>query len=54
MEKIAAAYDTEDKQEFYSFLRGLDALKESLKGKEKTVVLDRDSQLVRMLYGEGM
>ena len=54
MEKIAAAYDTRDKQEFYSFLRGLDALKASLKGKEKTIVLDRDSQLVKMLYGEGM
>ncbi len=54
MQKIAEAYDTEDKQDFYSFLRGLDALKESLKGKNKTIILDRDSELVKVLYGEGM
>jgi len=54
MEKIAAAYDTEDKQAFYSYLRGLDALKASLTGGEKTIVLNRDSELVKVLYGEGM
>ncbi len=54
MKKIAEAYDTEDKQSFYSFLRGLDALKASLKGKDKTIVLDRDSELVKVLYGEDM
>ena len=54
MQKIAEAYDTEDKQDFYSFLRGLDALKESLKGKNTTIILDRDSELVKVLYGEGM
>ena len=54
MKKIAEAYDTEDKQEFYSFLRGLDALKESLKGKNKTVILNKDSELVKVLYGAGL
>ncbi len=52
MEKIAEAYDTEDKEDFYSYLRGLDALKESLTGKEKTIVLNRDSELVKVLYGD--
>ena len=54
MKKIAEAYDTQEKQEFYSFLRGLDALKESLKGKNKTIILNRDSELVKVLYGEGL
>ena len=54
MKKIAEAYDTEDKQEFYSFLRGLDALKESLKGKNKTVIVNKDSELVKVLYGAGL
>ncbi len=54
MKKISEAYDTDDKQEFYSFLRGLDALKESLSGKNKTIILNRDSELVKVLYGEGL
>ena len=54
MKTIAKAYDTEDKEDFYEFLRSLDALKETLTGEEKTIILDRDSALVRVLYGEGM
>ena len=54
MKTIAGAYDTEDKESFYQFLRSLDALKESLKGGEKTIILDRDSPLARVLYGEGL
>ena len=52
MKKISEAYDTEDKQAFYSYLRGLDALKGALSGKNKTIILNRDSELVRILYGE--
>ena len=52
MNKISEAYDTQDKQEFYSYLRGLDALKSSLDGEDKTIILNRDSELVRILYGE--
>ena len=54
MKTIAGAYDTEDKESFYQFLRSLDALKESLTGGEKTIILDRDSPLARVLYGEGL
>ena len=52
MKKISEAYDTEDKQAFYSYLRGLDALKASFDGDNKTIILNRDSELVRILYGE--
>lgn len=52
MSILSAAYDTEDKEKFYTFLRGLDALKLSLSGDEKTIVLDRESPLVKALYGE--
>lgn len=54
MRTIAEAYNTPDKEAFYRFLRGLDALKESLSGDEKTIILDKDSELVKLLYGEGL
>ena len=50
METLSKAYDTEDKAEFYSYIRGLDALKKSLVG-EKTLVLDKNSELAKILYG---
>ena len=50
METLSKAYDTEEKAEFYSYIRGLDALKESLKG-EKTLILDKNSELAQILYG---
>ena len=50
METLSKAYDTEDKAEFYSYIRGLDALKESLTG-DKTLVLDKNSELAKILYG---
>ena len=53
MRIISEAYDTEDKEEFYSFLRGLDALKKAFTGKNKTIVLDKDSELVQALYQAG-
>ena len=52
MKIIKAAYDTQEKAEFYSFLRSLDALKNALSGGNKTIVLDKRSPLVRALYGE--
>ena len=51
MRMLAAAYDTEDKQEFYTFTLALDALKKSLSGSEKTVILDEDSALAQILMG---
>lgn len=53
MRLLAEAYDTEDKKEFYAFTLALDALKTSLDGEEKTVILDGDSELAKILTGSG-
>ncbi len=52
MRILSEAYNDPDKAEFYNFLRSLDALRESLKGEDKTIILDRDSELARILYGD--
>ena len=51
MRMLAAAYDNEDKQDFYEFTLSLDALKQSLTGDQKTVVLDGNSELAKILMG---
>ena len=51
MRLLAAAYDSADKQEFYEFTLALDALKSSLNGENKTVILDANSELARILMG---
>ncbi|MBO5218719.1 MAG: protease modulator HflC [Clostridia bacterium] len=49
MRLLAEAYNTEDKKEFYEFLRALDALKASLNGEDKVIILDGDSALGKIL-----
>ena len=51
MKTLQAAYDTDEKEEFYTYMRGLDALKESLTGGSKTIILDKDSELAQLLSG---
>ena len=51
MRLLAAAFNSEDKQDFYQFTIALDALKASLNGTEKTIILDGDSQLAQILAG---
>ncbi|MDY3224898.1 MAG: protease modulator HflC [Candidatus Faecousia sp.] len=51
MRLLAEAYDSKDKQEFYEFTLALDALKASLDGSEKTVILDANSDLAKILMG---
>lgn len=51
MRLLAQAYDSPEKKEFYEFTLALDALKASLTGEEKTVVLDGNSQLAQILMG---
>ncbi len=53
MQMLADAYDSPEKQEFYEFILALDALKVSLSGEDKTVILDRDSELAKILMGTG-
>ncbi len=49
MRLLAEAYNTADKQDFYTFNLALDALKQTLTGEEKTVILDADSPLAQLL-----
>ena len=51
MRLLAEAYDTPDKKDFYEFTLALDALKLSLSGDEKTVILDGNSELAKILMG---
>ncbi len=50
MRILSEAYNDEPKQEFYSFVRSLDALKASLKGNNKTVILSPDSPIAQIFY----
>ena len=52
MRLLAAAYDSADKKEFYEFTIALDALQQSLTGEEKTIILDADSALAKILTGQ--
>ena len=49
MQILADAYNSPDKRDFYIFMRGLEALKASLTGEEKTVILDASSELAKLL-----
>lgn len=51
MKILSEAYNDESKQEFYSFVRSLDALKLSMKGNNKTVMLSPDSPIAQIFYG---
>ena len=51
MRLLAEAYDTQDEKDFYEFTLALDALKQSLNGSEKTVILDANSELAQILMG---
>ena len=49
MRMLAEAFNTEEKKSFYQFTLALDALRASLTGSDKTVVLGADAELVKML-----
>ena len=51
MRLLAEAYDSQEKKDFYEFTLALDALKQSLDGSEKTVILDANSDLAQILAG---
>ena len=51
MRLLAEAYDSPEKKDFYEFTLALDALKASLTGNEKTVILDGNSELAKILMG---
>ena len=50
MKIIAEAYSTEDRVDYYEFIRSLEALKVTMKG-EKTLILPADNYIVKILNG---
>lgn len=52
MRILSEAYADESKQDFYTFVRGLDALKVTMTGDNKTVVLSPDSPIAQIFYGK--
>lgn len=52
MRILSDAYNDESKQEFYSFVRSLDAVKASMSGNNKTVILSKDSPIAQIFYGK--
>ena len=51
MRILSEAYNDESKADYYNYIRSLDALKSSLKGSNKTIILNEDSELARILQG---
>lgn len=51
MRILAEAYGEEGRTEFYSFVRSLDALRNSMKGENKTVILSSDSPIAQIFDG---
>ena len=52
MRILSEAYNDPARQEFYSFVRSLDALKASMQGGNKTVILSPDSPSAQIFYGK--
>ena len=50
MRILADVYDTQEEADFYTFMIALDALKESMTGEEKTLILDADSPIAQIFY----
>lgn len=51
MKILSKAYNNEKKADFYSFVRQLDAVKATLKKGENTIVLDKNSPIAEIFYG---
>ena len=52
MKILAQAYGEEERSEFYYFVRSLDALKASMKGGNKTIILSSDSPIAQIFEGK--
>ena len=50
--RILAAYNTEERAEFYGFIRALDAARASLTGSQNTLILPGDSPIARIFTGQ--
>lgn len=52
MKILSDAYADESKTDFYSFVRSLDAVKASITGENKTVILSEDSPIAQIFNGQ--
>lgn len=52
MRRLAEAYNTPEKQTFYTFTLALDAIKATMTGSEKTLILGADSPLAKALLNQ--
>ncbi|MBQ1384680.1 MAG: protease modulator HflC, partial [Firmicutes bacterium] len=52
MRILSDAYSDPEKADFYSFVRSLDAAKKSLTNGSNMLILDKDSPLTEIFYGE--
>ncbi|MBO5246777.1 MAG: protease modulator HflC [Eubacterium sp.] len=51
MRILSEAYNNEEKADFYLFLRSLDAARATMKGDNKTLIIDESSPLADIFYG---
>ena len=52
MKILSQAYGEDERSEFYSFVRSLEALKASMQGENKTVILSSDSPIAQIFEGK--
>lgn len=52
MRILSSAYSDPEKTDFYSFVRALDALEESMNGDNKTIILSDDSPIAQIFNGK--
>jgi len=52
MKILSEAYNNAERKDFYEFIRSLDAIKASLKGDNKTIILPLTSPLTKILLGQ--
>jgi len=52
MRILSEAYSDQEKADFYTYVRALDAAKASLTGENKTLILDKNSPLAQIFYGQ--
>ena len=50
MRILSEVYDSGEEADFYTFMIALDAIKTSMSGEEKTLILDADSPIAQLFY----
>lgn len=50
MRILSEVYDSQEEADFYTFMISLDALRTSMTGGEKTLILDADSPIAKLFY----